>query len=62
MMPKGHLIFKIHSESLLIRDKTMMWQQGKENQLTPKTLFKEETLDMFLLKTETTDRCLLLLL
>ena len=40
----------------------MLWQQGKENQLKPKALFKEETLDMFLLKTKTRDRCLLLLL
>lgn len=49
MMPKEHLIFKIHSEVLFIRNKTILWQQG-ENQLKPKTLFKEETLDMFLIK------------
>lgn len=42
MMPKGHLIFKIHSESLLIRNKTMLWQQGKENKLKPKHYLKKK--------------------
>ena len=39
----------------------MLWQDGKEHLPKPKTLFKEETLEMFLLRSEASDRRLLLL-